>query len=243
MRVYVNRHLFTQTSVDSGSLTMLGALVHRFPEPGEYLGVAERGGTARRFRLTVDEASPAMQLNIDLAELERALSASDCECKDDEARRARFVVNPNGYVVFHVSRGPGGYAVRVGRLVGEAEAPIFDSSELQPGDLFAVTLIRPGTYSVRNLTTEVKGEVAVAYPAPGKQPYRPSEPVSIECTERTLRPAKIKINAAQGQLYRLRTPSRIAIELVKPDDGPPKKAARSTRRGAPRTTRRPEPGR
>ena len=45
-RVTVNHHLFTQTGVDSGSLTMHGAVIHRFPEVGEYVGVAEREGRA-----------------------------------------------------------------------------------------------------------------------------------------------------------------------------------------------------
>ena len=54
----------------------------------------------------------------------------------------------------------------------------------------------------------------VAYPKVSKQAHRPPEPVEIVCTEKALRPAKIKIQAAQGQLYRFRTPSRIEIELV-----------------------------
>ncbi len=219
-RVTVNHHLFTQTGVDSGSLTMLGAVIHRFPEVGEYLGVAEREGKTRSFRLTVDEASAAMQVNVDLATLKPALARdSECKCGDGEAEPIhRYVVSPAGYVLFHVSRGPGGYAVRVGRLV-EQDEPVFDSAKLEGDDLFAVTLIRPGTYSVRNLITSASGEIVVPYPEGGRA-HRPSEPVEIECTENAIRPARIRIQAAQGQVYRFRTPSRIAIELMAPDDGP-----------------------
>ena len=220
-RTFVNHHLFAQTGADSGSLTMLGAVIHRFPEPGEYLGVAEREQEIRSFRLRIDDASPAMQVDVDLATLEPAsLRNSDCGCRQEQAVPDRlFVVNPGGYVVFHVSRGPGGYAVRMGRLT-EPEMPVFDSAELEGDDLFAVTLIRPGTYSVRNLATKARGEIVVAYPRVGKEAHRPPEPVEITCTERTLRPAKINIQPAQGQVYRFRTPSRIMIELVNPDDGP-----------------------
>lgn len=233
-RVFVNHHLFTQTDVDSGSLTMLGTVIHRFPEPGEYLGVAERGGETRSFRLTVDATSPSQQTNIDLASLEPgAESGSDCGCKPGDAAPDRaFVVNPAGYVVFHVSRGSGGYVVRVGRVDKQDEA-VFDSVRLDGDDLFAVTLIRPGTYAVRNPISGAHGEIAVAYPKAGKQAYRPSEPVTIECTDKGFRPAKIKLQAAQGQVYRFGTPSRIQIELVAPDDGPaggePPKGPRRTR--------------
>lgn len=220
-RVLVNRHLFTQMSVDSGSLTMLGVVIHRFPEPGEYVGVVEREGVeARRFRLMVDEDSRGMQVNVDLTTLDGGHSHSgDCDCTDKKAGAdPTFVVNPSGYVLFHVSSGRGGYAVRVGRLE-RPEPALFDSTKLEGDDLFAVTLIRPGTYSVRNLAGDAHGEIVVSYPKVGKQPHRPDEAVEIVCTDKAFRPAKITIQAAQGQLYRFRTPSRIAIELVEPDDG------------------------
>jgi hypothetical protein len=237
-RVLVNRHLFTQTSVDSGSLTMLGVVIHRFPEPGEYMGVVERGAEVRSFRLRVDESSPAMQANVDLATLGGGHSHSDdCGCKNKETGAdPMFVVNPAGYVVFHVSAGPGGYVVRVGGLE-RPEAALFDSTQLEGDDLFAVTLIRPGTYSVRNVVGAARGEILVSYPKVGDQPHRPDEPVEVVCTEKAFRPARIRIQAAQGQLYRFRTPSRIAIELVEPDDGPKSKPKRP-RRAAPKPRRK-----
>jgi hypothetical protein len=231
-RVLVNRHLFTQTGVDSGSLTMLGMIIHRFPEPGEYLGVVERGAETRSFRLRVDESSPEMQVNVDLATIgaDDHEHGPDCGCKDKGTGAVRtFVVNPSGYVVFHVSSGPGGYVVRVGRPE-HPDAPVFDSTLLEGDDLFAVTLIRPGSYSVRNVAGGARGDIVVAYPKVGKEPHRPEEPVEVVCTESAFRPARLKLQAAQGQLYRFRTPARIAIELVEADDGP-----KSTR---PRTRRR-----
>ena len=238
-RVLVNRHLFTQTSVDSGSLTMLGVVIHRFPESGEYMGVVERGAEARSFRLRVDESSPAMQANVDLATLGGGHShTDDCGCKDKETGAdPMFVVNPAGYVVFHVSSGPGGYVVRVGKLE-RPEAALFDSTQLEGDDLFAVTLIRPGTYSVRNVAGDARGEIVVAYPTIGEQPHRPDEPVEIVCTEKAFRPARIRIQAAQGQLYRFRTPSRIAIELVEPNDGPGSTRPKTPGRAAPKTRRK-----
>jgi hypothetical protein len=238
-RVLVNRHLFTQTSVDSGSLTMLGVVIHRFPEPGEYMGVVERGAEARSFRLTVDESSPEMQANVDLATLGGGHSHSDdCGCKGKETGAdPTFVVNPTGYVVFHVSSGHGGYIVRVGKLERPEEV-LFDSTQLEGDDLFAVTLIRPGTYSVRNVAGKARGEIVVSYPKIGKQPHRPDEPVEIVCTEKAFRPARIRIQAAQGQLYRVRTSSRIAIELVEPDDGPRSIRPKRPGRTAPKTRRK-----
>ena len=39
MNLTFDRNLFTQIGLDSASLTMLGTIVHSFPQPGEYRGV------------------------------------------------------------------------------------------------------------------------------------------------------------------------------------------------------------
>ncbi len=221
-KAFINYPVFTQTTLDSGALTMLGVVIHNFPEPGEYRGTASRGERdVADFYLRVDKESDVMQVDIDLATLDRPATEL-CECKSGLHERERhFVVNPKGYAVFYVSRGTGGYAVRVGRVEERSQTVVFDSREMKGGDLFAATLIRPGTYSVTNLSTGAKGEIVVSYPPQvGKERYRPPEPVEIECAGRELRPEKIKIQPAQGQIYRCQAPSRIRIELVKPDDGP-----------------------
>ena len=211
----VNRDLLTATCVDSGALTILGAIVRRFPEPGTYLGLAERGESVSRFELAVAPGATAGQVDVDLARL-----GDDAPC---------IGVHPEGHVVFHVGSGGGGYAVRVARA--EQGEVVFDSAQLAGEDVFAVTLIRPGTYSVRNLTTGDEGEVEVSYPERGSGRGGPQPPVEIECTEKGFEPARFTIAAAQGQVYRFRTPSRVAIELVQPNDGPHASEGPRGRRG------------
>lgn len=226
MKAYVNWPIFTQTSLDSGSLTMLGAVMHNFPEPGEYMGtILHKDEAVGSFNLTVDKESPAAQVDIDLATLHRP---SLTQCKKEPQKR--YVVNPKGYAVFYVSRGSGGYAVVIGRLQEKGEAKIsFDSRELTSGDIFAVTMIRPGTYSVTNVKSDAKGEITVRYPKVGKVPYRAPNPVSIKSIEKRLTPNKIEIHPAQGQVYQIQAPSRIKIELIKPDDGPSQEPPKKTR--------------
>jgi hypothetical protein len=226
MKAFINHHLFAQTTLDSGALTMLGAVIHNFAEAGIYHGTVFRGTeTIARFQLMVDSESPAMQADIDLATLK---TPPECCCGEPGSEQL-FSVNPKGYAVFFVSRGAGGYAVHVARVPAEGEkeqqsrkmaALAFDSRELKEGDLFAATLIRPGTYAVTNKNAKATGQITVAYPKAGKTPYRPPEPVYVESTAEAFRPAKIAVEASQGQVYRVKVPSRIKIELVKPDDGP-----------------------
>jgi hypothetical protein len=235
MKAYINRQLIEQTSLDSGALTMLAAIVHNFPEPGVYHGAATRGKeTSATFQLTVDEKSTAMQVNIDLATLNEP-APEGCGCQKGEHDDTRhFIVNPRGQAVFYVSKGPGGYAVAVNRV--NEKRVLFDSRQLTEGDLFAATLIRPGTYSVTNASTNARGEVNVAFLTPSKTAYRPPDPVTIEATQKGLvviysnkdsGALKLELQFGQGQLYRIRTPSRIQIQLTKPNDGPQQKEPQS----------------
>ncbi|HAX79769.1 MAG TPA: hypothetical protein DCY88_29015 [Cyanobacteria bacterium UBA11372] len=204
MKVLFNRQLITQTLFDSGALSALGSIIHNFSEPGEYYGtILRETQTEGSFRLTVDENSPTMQVKIDLAKL---------------TPESQFVINPKGYTVFYVSSGAGGYAVVASKINPESASILFDSRELKEGDLLAVTLIRPGTYSVTNVNNGTKGEIVVSLPAREATTFRPSGTVSIECTENGFVPDKIAIESTQGQIYSFRTPSRILIELVTPDD-------------------------
>ena len=91
-------------------------------------------------------------------------------------------------------------------------------------------MIRPGIYAVINEKNDAKAEITVWYPKIGKVPYRPPNPVTINCTGKRLTPNKIDIQPAQGQVYKIQTPSRIKIELIMPIDGPSEEKQPRTRK-------------
>ncbi len=218
MSVTLDRNIFNQIGLDSGSLTMLGVVVHSFSSPGRYRGVLYHDGKAESvFYIESDPNSAASSVNIDLATLDQP-GAEKCGCGAPNHEPGKhFAVNPRGYAVFHVSKGPGGYAVRVDRAEEQARMK-FDTRELGEGDLFSAIIIRPGTYSVTNLMTKAKGEIIVPYPKMGEAAYHPPNPLKIECTKSGFEPEKIHASPGQGQIYSFKTPSRIKIELLKPDD-------------------------
>ena len=218
----VNRALFEQVGADSGALTALAAVAHRLGEPGEYRGVAERGEETLTFHLRADPSSPKMQLNVDLVGLGPAPRRpyTGCDCAPEAADEdPDFVVNPSGFVLFHVSHGQGGYRVRVGRDQGGDRA-VFDSARLQGDDLFMLTLVRPGVYVMRNTLTKARGQIVVPYPKVGKKPLRPGGPVNVKCTEKAVRPARVKAQPGQGIVWHVGGPARVKVSLTKPDDGP-----------------------
>jgi hypothetical protein len=102
-------------------------------------------------------------------------------------------------------------------------------------DLFSVTMVRPGTYTVANTVTRAEGSVTVAYPTIGEAPYRPPEPASVVCRADGFDPPSVDLQPAQGLIFRFEVPSRIVIALAQPDDGPAPSRSRAV------TWRRPGP--
>lgn len=220
MKPIINRHMFTQSGADSGSITMLSTVVHKFAEPGDYHGNIIKGqDVVGHFTLSVGKKqdaqahlpAPSTQVHIDLRQLDTPVAH---RLEGEGISGSRFTVGPEGYAVFKASAGPGGYAVEVYK----ERTKVFDSCELKEDDLLHVLVLRPGTYSVVNTLTNARVELVVAYP--DRIPKNP-EPVRIECTKNTITPDRISIKPMQGLIFSFKAPSRIKIDLVRPEDRPP----------------------
>jgi hypothetical protein len=219
MRARINRELFSQVNIDSGSLSMLSTVVHRFSEPGEYEGVVMRGTggvITRRFTIAVAGDGPASQASA--AGVQSSAPPGQVRIDLKDTTPDRFVLNAGDYAVFYVSAGRGGYAVQVSKL-GKDNAPIsvFDSGELKDGDVLSATVIRPGTYSITNSLNNARAELIVNYPEPGKMQRNPGS-MNIECTSNQIVPDRIRIDPVQGLVFTFKAASRIRINLVKPED-------------------------
>lgn len=231
MKAYINHHLFMEKPLDSAELTVPASIIHNFSEPGAYLGsITAAGKTKSNFHLLVDEKYAATQVNIDLADVVKTV-ATDCDCRTEKHGERHFEVNPKGFVVFYVSRGAGGYSIHVsGKVTHSTEPVIFDSTELDVGDIFAVSLLRPGTHIVSNSMGN-EAQIIVQYPGAkqGRELYNRAPPVEIRCTESGFAPNQIQAEMAQGLIFRIenKSASRIRIELAKADDGPSTKGPSS----------------
>jgi hypothetical protein len=131
-------------------------------------------------------------------------------------------VSPHGYVLFHVSRGVGGYAVVVGEAKEGSQA-VFDSRALADGDMFALSFIVPATYAVTSPGGAGQAEIQVAPTPPGTN-LRAVAPASIEATRQGFQPGQVSVHAGQGVVFRVRGASRIVITR-RPAAAAPRRAA------------------
>jgi hypothetical protein len=225
--------VFSQTSFDSGALSGLGAVVHRLTQSGEHrVTVLQGEKPIQTFPLRVlaqpvqpppgvaPHALPAagpVEVHVDLGRALAAPGRAAALLPEDLA------VVEQGYAVFHAPPGSSGLAVQLNAPQAGGGAPGFDSRKLQNGDIFAVTLLRPGRYSLTNALSSggAQGEIRVAYPVIGDQPYRPPEPLQVQVGAGGFQPSSIQLQPVQGLIFHIGdVAARIQIELVEPDNGP-----------------------
>ena len=133
-----------------------------------------------------------------------------------------LAVATHGYAVFHAAIGTEtGFAVQLHTAGARNQPPIFDSRQLHDGDVFSTTLLRPGRYSLTNVTTGSTGQIQVAYPVISDKPYSPPDPLDVQVNAQGFQPNVIQLKPAQGLIFRIgNVTARIKIDLVEPDDGP-----------------------
>lgn len=214
MQPTIRRDLFTQEVFDSGSLGPLASVIHQFDCEGVYSGKVFHGESpAGSFTFVVDEQSEVRQLSIDLSVL-TADKRSGC-CADDDSKHR--VISPKGYVLFYASRGRG-YSALVAE--GDQREPTFDSSRLRAGDLFALSLLEPTTYSAIDRIGGGKADITVKRDPKRTKNLKNLEPIYVEVKQGTMHPCEIALASAQGIVFRIVTDSRIVVQKTgkAPDD-------------------------
>jgi len=231
MNIKINRFLFSQTTIDSGSLTPHSTLVCKFTDPGEYQGIIMKGsGIVSRFKLNVLDERPSSRLSSlstinsketsQLTDVNKQVSDTSNQINIDLSNiMSTYTLRKGDYAVFYVSTGAGGYSIEIYRFEKGSQIKTFDSKELKDGVIFSAMVIRPGTYLITNNLNDAKAELVINYPELGKM-KKILIPINIESNTKEIVPNKINIDPSQGLIFRINTLSRIRIELTKPEDRP-----------------------
>ena len=214
MKAKLNLQLLKTTTFDSGSLGLLAMVIHQFPAVGNYrVSIRQEGRMIADTAFKVADESEVLQLNFDLAEAGLADSGYNCENPKER------MVSPKGYVLFHVSSGSG-YSVVVANTADEL---IFDSTRLGQDDLFAVSLLEPGNYSMTNKLGSAAGEIVVSLPSQPDQQINNLETQYVDVSENEFDPDRIGLVSSQGLVFRIKGSARLLIEKT---DTLPKAAAK-----------------
>jgi hypothetical protein len=250
-RVLLNRAVFAQRPFDSGALTVLTTLLHRFAEPGDYdITVRSPGKRDRSLRVQVTTSSAPDQINIDLAALDRPAGEPGC-CPGE----SDYTLQTNGVMGFYASQGVDAYSLVIKRRDLREKKVFLDSaSQIPAGDLFAVTLVRPGAYKVTDVlsgkfeTLIQVGMPPIARPEQGPKPgqkgrqpktppgdagrYRPDQPTLVTFDKNGFSSKEIRLFAGQSAVFHCQVPARLRVEAAQKDEaaGQPKPKKLSVKR-------------
>jgi hypothetical protein len=230
MARFINTYALETQRISSAALGPLGMVAHQMWTAGRFLGrIIEAQIEVARFELDVLQGGDP-QADIDLAKLVVRSGSS-------EIRTRRYKVALEGFAVFFVSEGRGGYRVTL-ETMGEGKTKskpkrVFDSAKLGANDMFAVTLIRPGIWTAHDRPSKGEASIQVTYPNLGKSAYRPTDEATIiKVGDQGMRPKKAKIGPGEGIVLLVETKAAsITVELTKPDDGPPPKKSEPKPKG------------
>lgn len=222
MNTKINLELFKTNTFDSAALGLLAMSLHQFQTPGAYSVLIKRNGRETgQTSFVVDEKSEEMQLDIDLAQRggPAAHPQEDCDCKGKTS--AAQALSPKGYALFYASSGDG-YSAVVTNADGKV---VFDTAKLGDGDLFAVSLLEPGAYSLVNTPGAAKAEIVVDLPPEERgRCLRDLEALNIAASPKKFDRAKIELVSAQGLVFTVSgEQSRIQIQK-KAERGAPRVA-------------------
>jgi hypothetical protein len=206
--VVINRLLLTNPALDSGAIAVRGTVFHIFAESGDHDVTILRDGRATgRFTVTVQAEGATPQVNVDLAGL-------DVDTGRSGGITGPFAIREGGVMGFVAGQGIGRYAVVIDHSAGGRSRTVLDSrGPLPAGDLFAVTLITPGTYRATNLASQARLPITVTMPR-GDEPYSPARPTLVRAGEHGFDPAQAHILAGQSIVLLAEMPSRFLVEPV-----------------------------
>jgi hypothetical protein len=236
MDLHTNLQSLTQTRFDSGALRGLGAVAHRLTVPGVHrVTVLQADNPVHSVPLVVGqggappaasppgETAPSSPLTSRLNQLHVDLGSVLAKAGHlaPQPSTTPLHVGAEAYAMFSGPPNASGLAVQIHAPGAESQTPVFDSRQLGEGDVFALSVFRPGRYALRNAVTGAVGEVRVAYPVIGNTPYVPPDPFRVQVTDQGFQPSSIQLKPAQGLIFHVgKTKARIQIDLVEPDDGP-----------------------
>lgn len=233
MTARINRFLLEQTRYDSGELNQPGFVVHQYPRAGHYRIEVRRHDQVRCvLDLDVDAECSEKQVSIDLAACDKPAPDTGCGC---QKTAHRFRLDKEGFALFYVGSGAGGYRVRSYPVSAKDEELLFDSAHLQKGDLFGTTLLRPGRYRVEELHQKLQTYLVVAPVKPGTTRYVPPEPLHLALDSFRKQKDGLRLQQAQGIIFHAEHDNRVQIVLeedTRPQDAPSAPVARWTKASA-----------
>lgn len=172
MKRIVNKAAIDKKAYNSTYVGVLSYHAIQIKEEGSYLGhIIYKGKVLDTVKIDCRDSCGELQANLDLY--------SFGTLPGSQRGVANVPIQPEGYLLLFNSRGDTPYRFQLEKVGERPYGNILrDTKELCPGDLYACTIIRPGTYQVL-FNGKQTATVCVAYPNADADKNRLTEAVRV----------------------------------------------------------------
>lgn len=209
MKHKINKAAIEKTRYDSKYVGILSYHAIQIKEEGNYIGnVIHKNEVVNLINITATEKCESMQINLDFQKFEM-------RCKDHKPCEFSNEIKPGGYVLLLNSWSDKAFQFKLEKVGRNSRKKfLFNSEKLEGGDLYACTLIRPGTYEVL-CNGKKASKIYVEYPTIKTSKSRLSEAVRVQVHENEIKDKEIRVLPMQGLVFELHADCRIQINLIK----------------------------
>lgn len=218
MQKFLNKSVFEQVACGSAQINTMGYVAHPISEPGEYFGTVWKGKQETgEFRILCKEGIETAQVDIDLFAQNQVYAILSKKKNLSQT----FRLAPGGYIMLYASQGMEGFYVTLEKESGDKRKKVFDSRNLDKGDIFIALPGRPGNYSFTEQKSGSKGRIQVKSPVkPGAGVYQAPEALQVGFSGKKFEKTEIVADSFQGIVFQITEPaSQITVRL---DDSGPK---------------------
>jgi hypothetical protein len=132
-------------------------------------------------------------------------------------------------VQFFVSQGEGSLAASVARADGDRV--LFDTATLDNGDMFALLLLAPATFSMVNKFGSATGTITVKLSKEVARNLKATAPIYVDASKSAFSPSDIQLSAGQGLVFRVTEAARVVVtQESEPAEPRDRKSARTFHR-------------
>ncbi|MTH15798.1 hypothetical protein [Flavobacterium sp. LC2016-01] len=219
-----NTAIFKLKEFKSHTPNILGSIIHPVQEEGTYSGELYIAGQLfRRILITCTNDASDTQLNIDFTEHHAASRSKDNGIPE-------YRLKTEGYIVLYTSMELADFNFKLHQKVQEKSKSVFYSKALGPGDIYAVSLLEPGTYAAQNTAAKSKMKIVVKLPDTKKSmPLPTPEPVTIKVSANGFSEKEINIISTQGIVFALETKTDVLINFEDSNDKKEDKSLKDTK--------------
>ena len=208
MKRSINKAAISKTVYNSAYVGVLSYHVVQVKEEGAYVGhVIYKNEIVNHFIIKASNKFENLQLNLDFENINKH--------GVNEQNRSINNIRPGGFIVLMNSTRDTSFRFKLEKIDKKhGSAAIFDTQRLNSGDIYACTLLRPGTYEVSH-NKKRAAIINVEYPTTNTKRSNLNKALRVKVLANGIEQKIIKILPMQGLVFEFQTKGSIEIRLSK----------------------------